>query len=171
MYEIDFLKYTIEQRDREILYLLNCVERRTEELSKIKNKINDNNQFILIDVFKLSNSIHSYNKKLDYVNVVETIGNYVRLFDCCDCSNNIDVVQTADLSNETQNTERVLFLTETQPIDYYLNILKQQVFNNTDNVLCNVKRLASSLRDYNGELDYSDLIAIINDHQIRTDPP
>jgi len=147
MYEIDSLKYTIEQRDREIQYLINCVEKSNTELVNLKKQIHDNGQYVLIDVFKLARSIHDYNPSEDYVNVVETITNYVRLFEC---SKNVLTIQPK---------------TET-PIDN--NSLKQTKINEEKYVVCDIEKLTGCIYNYNKELDFADIENIIINNHVET---
>ena len=193
MYEIEHLNYKIEQRDREIQYLIKCVEKSNTELVNIKKRIHDNGQYVLVDVLKLAKSIHDYNQNEDYVNIIETITNYVRLFECCEatrkaptasfeCSKNIniDTIQNADgvlLSSTIQqpvdlskhgtcsivSNDTNVNLSHT-PIDY--NRLTQDVFNNKEYILCNIKKLTNCIYEYNKELDFADIENIIIDNRL-----
>ena len=81
MYEIEInhLNYKIEERDREIQYLIKCIEKTNLELVNLKKRITDNNslkqklfnneEYVVCNIKNLTNSIYEYNKELDFADI------------------------------------------------------------------------------------------------------
>ena len=71
--EIERLNHVIENKTNDIENFIDMVETSNKELYNLKNKVFNNEKYILCDILKLSSDIKNLHQELDYSGLIDII--------------------------------------------------------------------------------------------------